>query len=84
MTQFHEALAALDRRWPKAGPCWICGGPDKRHRLWDAIVDRLDAGESERSVGNDLSVSRLDMAELRYAYRLARKQHRALPGRYSL
>jgi len=28
----------LDKWFPPRGPCAFCGGPDKRHRLWDAIL----------------------------------------------
>ena len=28
----------LDHYFPPCGPCAFCGHPDKRHRLWDAII----------------------------------------------
>lgn len=31
---------------PFRGPCLFCGHPDARHRLFDAIVGRHQAGES--------------------------------------
>ena len=37
---------ALNRYFPHAGPCAFCGHPDKRHRLWDAIMGQRAAGDS--------------------------------------
>ena len=39
--------AALDRYFPPLGQCQICGVPglDARHRVLDAICDRIRAGE---------------------------------------
>ena len=31
---------------PFVGMCALCGAPDARHRMYDAIVGRYDAGES--------------------------------------
>ena len=41
---------------PFAGECAFCGGPDKRHRMYDAVVACLRAGDSRESVarGYDL------------------------------
>ena len=46
----------LDALGPYRGPCGICGGPDARHRLADAIADRLRAGESAEAVALDYEV----------------------------
>lgn len=35
----------LDALMPPAGPCGICGGPDQRHRLIDAIRENARAGD---------------------------------------
>lgn len=37
---------ALDEWWPPRGPCAFCGHCDARHRVWDAIIGRSEAGES--------------------------------------
>ena len=29
----------LDSHYSFCGPCAFCGHPDKRHRLWDALID---------------------------------------------
>ena len=39
------------------GPCAFCGFHDAGHRTWDAIAERIDAGESERSVAQDYDLS---------------------------
>ena len=41
---------------PFAGECAFCGGPDKRHRMYDAIVECLRGGDSAELVarGYDL------------------------------
>lgn len=37
----------LDRAiYPYAGPCALCGRPDKRHRMFDAIRENHRAGDS--------------------------------------
>ena len=33
-----KAIARLDKYFPPAGECMLCGFKDKRHRLWDAIL----------------------------------------------
>lgn len=33
--------------------CLICGGPDSRHRVLDAITGRVRAGDSEEDVAAD-------------------------------
>jgi hypothetical protein len=39
---------------PRLGPCGICGWhPDQRHRILDAIIDRLLAGEDLDDVCDD-------------------------------
>lgn len=43
----------LDVLGPFRGPCGLCGGPDQRHRVADAIVDRCKALEDEESVAAD-------------------------------
>jgi hypothetical protein len=37
-----EAIAALDQFYPPCGPCAFCDLPDKRHRLWDSMLDSPD------------------------------------------
>lgn len=49
-------VAALDRWFPPRGPCGMCGHEDARHRLWDAILGRLDAGEPAPDVAQDYDV----------------------------
>ena len=37
-----ESIAALDQFYPPCGPCAFCDLPDKRHRLWDSMIDSPD------------------------------------------
>jgi hypothetical protein len=43
----------VDVHLPPCGPCGLCGGPDARHRVLDAIASRLAAGEEVASVADD-------------------------------
>ena len=49
---------ALDRWLPPRGQCLICGVPgmDARHRIIDAIVDAVEAGEAPEDVAADLDL----------------------------
>lgn len=38
---------------PPRGPCALCGDPEARHRMVDAIRARVRAGESVRFVAKD-------------------------------
>lgn len=42
---------------PYAGPCALCGRPDKRHRLFDTIRGELKAGASVESICWNSSIS---------------------------
>ena len=46
----------LDVLYPYAGPCAICGGPNKRHRLADAIVENVRAGDDPEAVADNYDV----------------------------
>lgn len=52
-----EASAELDLHFPPAGPCAFCGGPDKRHRLWDVFIGRAEAGETAAEIADDYGYS---------------------------
>jgi hypothetical protein len=41
MSETPDVLTVADlAKWfPECGPCAFCGFHDKRHRLWDAILD---------------------------------------------
>ncbi len=90
MTALARMLARLDARFPKRGPCGICGGPDARHRLWDSIET------TARLEGIQVALAEYDLSWLRPraralavqllldAYREARRTHRPLPGSYPL
>jgi hypothetical protein len=53
-----DGYPALDVLGAFVGPCWVCGGPDKRHRLADALVENVRAGDSVEFVaaGYDVPV----------------------------
>ena len=50
-----DADPVLDERFPKRGPCLVCGTPglDQRHRVADAVADAVLAGEGEEDVAAD-------------------------------
>ena len=70
----------LDEHFPPCGPCLICGGPDKRHRLWDAIDGQLQAGDSVSTLVLDYGLDGAAIRAVRDAYAERRRQHRRLPG----
>lgn len=49
MTGLQRAVLRLaesyDEIGPYNGPCGLCGGPDQRHRVADAMTERWLAGE---------------------------------------
>ena len=45
MTFSKKKIAELDKFYAPCGPCGICGGPDKRHRLWDVMMDSPESDE---------------------------------------
>lgn len=47
----------VDDEMPFNGPCGICGGDDARHRVTDAIVERVNSGEWVEDVARDFGVS---------------------------
>lgn len=58
--------AAFDALGPHRGPCGLCGDPDRRHRVADAIVDRVRAGDSEEDCADDFGVTEADVRQLVY------------------
>jgi hypothetical protein len=42
-----------DDIFPPCGPCGFCDSNDKRHRVWDAIVERHEAGDSIADLASD-------------------------------
>jgi len=57
-------MADLDLIGPYCGPCWLCGGPDARHRTWDAIRERLAAGDSAESIAEDYEMDTVTVREV--------------------
>lgn len=47
----------IEAAMPPHGPCGLCGGPDARHRVIDAIASRVRAGDSEEDVAADYGYS---------------------------
>lgn len=80
----REHLSKLDRIWPERGPCGICGGPDARHRLWDAIEGQARTKDGPHGTARWMDVSLRQVLIIMAAYDEARFQHRPLPGRYPL
>lgn len=43
----------IDAAVPYSGPCAFCGGIEARHRVLDAITERVRAGEPTADVADD-------------------------------
>jgi hypothetical protein len=43
----------IDAAVPYSGPCGLCGGIEARHRVLDAIAERVRAGEPVADVAED-------------------------------
>ena len=52
-----KKIAMLDEWFPPCGPCECCGSRDARHRVWDSIMERFEAGEAINSIALDLRLS---------------------------
>lgn len=80
-----SGYAILDLLYPYAGPCLICGGPDKRHRLADSIIENVRAGDSERFVADaystrDFKITERTVAALvYYAFEQSRRKKARWP-----
>jgi hypothetical protein len=48
--------AIIDVAFPYCGPCAFCGGPDKRHRLFDAMRGAYRAGDSVEAIADNYNV----------------------------
>lgn len=60
----------LDEHFPRRGPCLLCGvpGEDQRHRVVDAVAERVRAGDGEEEVAEDYGISlEAVRAAVRYA-----------------
>jgi hypothetical protein len=44
---------AIDHHLPHRGPCGCCGGPDARHRLFDALWEFHQAGDSIEELADE-------------------------------
>jgi len=64
----------IDQYWPECGPCFCCGGPDARHRIFDAIHSRYLAQEDIDCLATDYAVSRSAIVEV-----IRQKQLEKLP-----
>lgn len=72
-----SGYSTLDVLYPYAGECWICGGPDKRHRLADAIVGNVQAGDLPRLVANAYDVPERTVLALLETAERNRRRHKA-------
>jgi hypothetical protein len=58
MSRLTESeTARLDILVPPRGPCGFCGGPDARHRLFDAIREQANAGDSRQMIIDNYELS---------------------------
>lgn len=62
-------ISELDKHYPFCGPCAMCGGPDKRHRLWDVI---LDSPEGDEELAEELGLTVEHVRDVRRIYRRER------------
>lgn len=53
------ATDPLDEHFPRRGQCLLCGvpGEDQRHRVVDAVADRVRAGDGEDEVAADYGIT---------------------------
>lgn len=66
----------IDRELPFRGPCRLCGGPDARHRITDAIWEAWQAGDSLGSLAEDYGVSES------FVFRVGRQRRAPRGGAY--
>ena len=57
-----SATASLDAVLPPRGPCGLCGHPDARHRICDAVAERLRAGDTVADIATDYDLPETDLA----------------------
>lgn len=50
------AIASLDEWFPPCGPCGFCRRGDKRHRIWDTMLERHAAGDTAEMMAEDYMV----------------------------
>lgn len=53
MPPVEERFPELNAHFPPAGRCLVCGGDDKRHRLWDTILAEIDGGETDEMIAGN-------------------------------
>lgn len=53
----------LDAHFPPRGPCALCGHPDARHRLWDAMLGRANYGATAAQIAEDYEVYSLEAVQ---------------------
>lgn len=62
--EWLDGYPALDVLGSFAGPCWVCGGPDKRHRLADSLTECVRAGDSVEFVADGFGVPEATVRQL--------------------
>jgi len=62
VTRLRAAYAILGPR--PSEPCGLCGYPDSRHRVVDAITERLFAGDDPGAVADDYALTTCEAWEL--------------------
>lgn len=67
MTWNIDVPTWVDEHMPPQGPCLLCGGSDARHRVLDAVADRVHAGDSAREIADDYGLP------VRFVGRIARE-----------
>lgn len=56
---------------PPAGPCALCGGADKRHRVFDAVADYLKAGGDPDQIADEYDLPAPNVRKIANALGLA-------------
>lgn len=75
MSRPASVRAALALFGPPAGPCGLCGLPDKRHRVMEAVAENVRAGDGVAFVAEMYGVTE---AAVRAAVALGRTTRRDL------
>jgi hypothetical protein len=78
MTPGRAAYLRLRQQAPRSGVCFLHAEAWACHRVWDSIDgDRASVATLATAYG----IPPAEVRDVRLAYRWAREQHRAMPGR---
>lgn len=67
LTELDPISAWVDEFMPYRGPCGLCGGPDARHRIIDAICEHLRLSEPISDIADEFDQCDVFIAALALA-----------------